>query len=163
MPITPEMLPGYLMTIAARVPGAAAPAALSMAEKYREAVQVRLMLINHAPFTFTPSPPGFYPALISGNLRRRVLLTGAGGGGGVGYASVSSTAFYAAIQEYGHTMHAHRLGKPMTWFNGGSWWSKYEVTVPPRPYMRPTTIQMIASGALQRAAIDAFNAIVWGE
>lgn len=91
------------------------------------------------------------------------MLSGAGASGSIGYASVSATIFYAAIQEYGHVMHAHALGKPMTWLNDGQWWSKYKVEVPPRPYMRPTVTQMMASGSLQRAADNAFNAVVWGE
>jgi phage gpG-like protein len=158
----PSALPGYLEGFKARVPSAALPVAIEMARTYQSAVQRNLALLAHAPFTFTPSPPGAFPARMTGNLRRHIVFSGAGGASSIGWASISADTIYAAVQEYGHTMHAHSWRKPMSWYNEGQWWSKYEVKVPARPYMRPTTAQVIANGSLARGAMAMFTAIVWG-
>lgn len=155
-------LPAYLGKIASKVPDGAVPAAVFMAVTYQKAVQRNLAVTRHDPFTFTPSPPGFFPSAISGDLGRSISMSGAGGGGGRGYARVSSDLIYSAVQEFGHVMHSHSWRRPMTWYNAGRWWSRHEVTVPPRPYMRPTTIQCIANGSLGDAAARGFEIAVWG-
>lgn len=154
-------LPAYLEGIAARVPGASLPAAIHMANTYQEAVQRNLSLTAHPRYTFTPSPPGAFPSKMTGNLRRHIVMSGYGGGGPVAFASITADTIYAAVQEYGHVMRAHSFRRPMTWFNEGRWWSRYEVRVPPRPYMRPTIAMVIADGSLSRAAMMEFEISVW--
>lgn len=158
----PGALPGYLEAIKARVSTAPVPAAITMATTYQEAVQRNLSVTAHPRYTFTPSPPGAFPSKMTGNLRRHIIMSRAGGGGPAGFASITADTIYAAVQEYGHTMHAHSWRRPMTWFNEGRWWSRHEVTVPPRPYMRPTTAQVVADGSLTRAAMRSFEIDVWG-
>jgi hypothetical protein len=150
------------MGLMAKVSAIGADAAvLAMAHTYERAVKRNLALTSHPPFTVTPSPPGNFPSLMTGRLRRSVWTDGPRGGGGVAYASVAPHMFYAGVQEYGHRMHAHGR-RPMTWFNEGDWWSKRDVGVPARPYMRPTTIREVASGDLTAAAMAAFELGVWG-
>jgi phage gpG-like protein len=152
-------LPAYLEAIAARADLAAVPAAVDMATTYQTRVRRNLALSSHAPFTRTPSPPGFFPSRISGNLGRHILMSGAGGSAGLGFASISAETIYAAVQEYGGSMSA-RSRKYMHFFWSGEHFRKH-VTVLARPYMRPTTAIVIADGSLSRAAMRAFDITVW--
>jgi hypothetical protein len=101
---------------------------------------VQLSRYSHPPHTPTPSPPGQPPARISGHLRGGLsptgpYPTGAGFGGKVG-----PTAVYSRIQELG----------------GQAGWG-HSVTLPPRPYMRPTRAAVIADGSLRRVFIGAWR------
>lgn len=158
----PGDLPGYLEEISRRVSDAALPVAIVMAQTYQRGVKRNLSLTSHPLYTMTPVPPGGFPSLYTGNLRRHILLSRYGGSGGFATASVTADTIYAAVQEYGRVIRAKSWRKPMSWYNEGRWWSKYQVYVPPRPYLRPTTIQMIADGSLSRAAMEAFDVVVWG-
>lgn len=155
-------LPAYLEGIAQHIArDTSSPAVLAMGHSYERQVKDNLSRTAHPPYTFTPSPPGYFPSLMTGRLRRSVATAGPYGGGLESEASVAPHMFYAAVQEYGHTMHAHGM-RPMTWYNGGRWWSRHTVHVPARPYMRPTIAQAIANGSLGRAAADAFEFAAWG-
>ncbi|WP_128381276.1 hypothetical protein [Streptomyces cavernae] len=94
----------------------------------------------HPPNTPIPSPPGQPPARITGHLRGSLSPTGpfptAGGFGG----RLGPTAVYSRIQELGG-----RAGRG------------HSVTLPPRPYMRPTRASVIADGSLRRAFIGAWR------
>lgn len=101
---------------------------------------VQLSRYSHLPNTPTPSPPGQPPARITGHLRGGLsptgpYPTGAGFGGKLG-----PTAVYSRIQEL-----------------GGQAGRGHSVTLPPRPYMRPTHQQMIADGSLRRVYIGAWR------
>jgi phage gpG-like protein len=155
-------LPAYLQGIAQHIArDTSGPAAIAMGHTYERQVKANLARTAHPKYTFTPSPAGSFPSLISGALRRSVLTAGPFGGGLTSESSVAPHVFYAAVQEYGHTMHSHGV-RPMTWYNGGRWWSKHTVHVPARPYMHPTTAEAIANGSLSRAAMAAFEVAAWG-
>lgn len=160
MAIPPAALPALFDALIARVDDAAGPAVLAMAHTYERAVKRNLNLMAHPAFQVTESPPGAFPAKISGELSRSIRTAGPWGVAGRRSASVAPHVFYAGVQEYGHRMHAHGLW-PMTWYMEGYWWSKRDVGVPARPYMRPTTIQLVANGDLTRAAAYAFEIAVW--
>lgn len=158
----PSALPGFLEGLAVKVGNVGADAAvMAMAHTYERAVKANLSRTAHPPYTFTPSPPGSFPSLMTGRLRRSVISGGPYGGGGVASATVGPTMFYAGVQEYGHDMYSHSWRRGMIWFNEGQWWEKYHVHVPARPYMRPTTAQEVASGDLTFAAMAAFEFAVW--
>ncbi|WP_443057318.1 hypothetical protein [Streptomyces sp. IBSBF 2950] len=95
---------------------------------------------SHPPNTPTPSPPGQPPARITGHLRGSVSPTGpyptAGGFGG----KVGPTAVYSRIQEL-----------------GGQTGRNHSVTLPLRPYMRPTRASVIADGSLRRTFVGAWR------
>lgn len=165
--VDPAGLPAYLDGIKKHIADdTSAPAVLAMGHTYERQVKANLARTAHPPFTETPSPPGYFPSLMTGALRRSVFTSGPFGGGIMSESSVAPHIFYAAIQEYGHTMHAHSSIRPMTWYNSAKgrtgWWSKYEVHVPARPYMHPTTAEAIANGSLGRAAAAAFEIAAWG-
>lgn len=147
----------------AKVSDAGGVAAITMAHQYERAVKDNLGRMSHPKYTVTPSAPGNFPAQMyptkdgGESLRQSVRSAGPTGWS----AWVAPHVFYAAVQEYGHRMHAHGAG-PMTWYNEGFWWSKRDVGVPARPYMAPTTIQEVASGDLTAAAMAAFETAVWG-
>ncbi|MDX3203069.1 hypothetical protein PV374_36340, partial [Streptomyces scabiei] len=88
----------------------------------------------------TPSLPGQPPARITGHLRGSMSPTGpyptAGGFGG----KVGPTAVYSRIQEL-----------------GGQTGRNHSVTLPPRPYMRPTRASVIADGSLRRIFVGAWR------
>jgi len=151
-------LPGYLAEISGRVSSAAKPVVMAMAERYEREVKRNLSKTSHPRFTRTPSPPGGFPSLMTGRLRRSVLAAGPYGGGGIAMAEVAPHTIYAGVQEYGHTMHGRPL---MHFYNMGRWWSLETVHVPSRPYMRPTTAELVASGSLTVEAEAAFEVYVW--
>jgi hypothetical protein len=66
---------------------------------------------------------------------------------------------YARIQELGGTVTAHG-GGVLHWKSGGSDHFAKSVTLPPRPYMRPTHRRTFQDGTLRKAAIEALNGLV---
>jgi len=81
----------------------------------------RLSRYYHPPNTPTPSPPGEPPARISGHLRGSLTPTGPVSTGSGFTGQLGPTAVYSRIQELGG-----RAGRG------------HSVTLPPRPYLRPT-------------------------
>jgi hypothetical protein len=100
--------------------------------------QALLSQYTHPRGTWTPSPPGYPPALISGGLRRsiraeRVQQTGPG----VFQARIGPKIIYGRIQEVGGTIVPVRA-KALSWLDAdGDRVFAHSVTLPPRPYMRP--------------------------
>lgn len=95
----------------------------------------KLRQTTHRRGTPTPSRPGEPPSLISGQLRRSVLIVPAEPRGATAWvAKVGPTAVYARIQELGGD----------TGRNGAS-------TLPARPYLEPAVKELIDSGALWAA------------
>jgi phage gpG-like protein len=95
---------------------------------------------SHPPNTPTPSPPGEPPARITGHLRGSLSPTGPFPTGEGFGAKLGPTAVYSRIQELGG-----RAGR------------NHSVTLPPRPYMRPTRASVIADGSLRRAFVGAWR------
>lgn len=169
--MTPQELPGVLAALGRRASAAAVPVAGVMARTYeKHLVDVTLIESgSHAPVTRTPAAPGRPPAQMTGGLRGSVTMAGPTGGGGIGVASVQPNTIYAATQEWGGVHHA--VNGPYMWL----WlryigyievirrgWLKTTVDIPERPYMRTAVAEEIASGELQSAAEEAFDAVVWG-
>jgi len=78
---------------------------------------------SHQAGTPTPSGPGQPPALITGNLRRSIKVTGPDPEGASGWkGSVGPTAVQSRIQELGGVARGR--------------------TLPPRPYLRPAFEEM---------------------
>ncbi|MEV7034639.1 hypothetical protein AB0N99_30960 [Streptomyces sp. NPDC093272] len=101
---------------------------------------VELSRYSHPPGTPTPSPPGQPPARITGHLRGGLSPTGPYPTGSGFGAKLGPTAVYARIQEL-----------------GGQAGRNHSVTLPPRPYMRPTRAGVIADGSLRRAFVGAWR------
>lgn len=179
MAISPAELPGYLRAIQARAAAAAAPAVNAMAEAYRDEVRdVTLQRYAHAPEEWTNSPPGQPPARVSGTLAGSVTAE-LSAAELVATATVAPHTDYAVIQEEGGSVQAHARTR-------GGWTGRYhggqrgpgqhtlhyrvggrdffpmEVTLPARPYMRPTRDEMVADGRLRDAAIEGFQHAMWG-
>lgn len=160
--MTPAELPAFLQALAAKATFAAVPAVNAMALAYqRRLVTVTLIEHTHPPGTKTNAPPGDPPALVTGTLRRSVVPELAKGGGPVATASVAPHTVYARIQEYGGHIYPVRK-KYLRWFEDGTYHFAKHVYLPPRPYMRPTTVAMVADGSLHREAAAAFaTAMGW--
>lgn len=77
---------------------------------------------SHAPGTPTPSAPGQPPALVSGALRRSVLVKGP-----------TPTSAFAFKAEIGPTMIYGRIQELGGWTGRG-----HATYLPPRPYMKPS-------------------------
>lgn len=118
---------------AAEVAGAAATA--KGAHLIEAATKDNLSRYAHSKGTPTPSPPGAPPAVITGTLRRSVMVDGPNRVGfGVYEARIGPTVVYSRIQELGGT-----AGR-------GS-------TLPPRPYLSPAvTASMPELGVIYREA-----------
>lgn len=101
---------------------------------------VQLSRYAHPPHTPTPSPPGQPPARISGHLRGGLSPTGPYSTGAGFAGKLGPTAAYGRIQEL-----------------GGLAGRNHSVTLPPRPYMRPTRTSVIADGSLRRAFVGAWR------
>src|SRR5215470_7122324 len=68
------------------------------AEKIKDHAQEILSALEHAPETLTPSPEGFPPARITGELAESILVTPVGND-----ADVGPTAHYCRFLELGGT------------------------------------------------------------
>jgi phage gpG-like protein len=105
-------------------------AAVLMAETERQ-----LGLSDHARGTPTPSSPGEPPSLITGQLRRSVIMEPKG----PGHVRVGATTVYARIQEF-----------------GGDAGKDHASHLPPRPYLRPALLA--SSKAMRVAALKVIAA-----
>jgi phage gpG-like protein len=82
--------------------------------------QTGLALRSHPKGTWSPSPPGDAPALVTGALRRSITVKVSSEGFAGAKAEIGPTIIYGRIQEL-----------------GGSTGRNHSVRLPARPYMRP--------------------------
>lgn len=155
--------------------------AYAMAEKYHERLSDQVMVrYSHEAGTPTPSPAGVGPpALIKGHLKRSLRLFPAIPVGSYrAMAKVIPLIVYARIQELGGTITAKnvhwkvitdKLGRRRRVLAGLLHWVSEDghhfavsVTLPKRPYMRPTRDAMIRDGSLRRAAVEELARILHG-
>jgi phage gpG-like protein len=122
-----------------RAPVTADLAAAAMAAVVMRAVQEELGKTSHDPGTATPSQPGEPPSLITGQLRRSVIMKTKGRG----HIQVGATAVYARIQEL-----------------GGDAGRGHRSHLPPRPYLAPAVKRLAASGALTKAAAKVIRTLL---
>lgn|GEM_PF-1933602 len=120
-------------------------------------VKMTLQLRTHALGTPTPSPRGSPPAKISGDLARSVQRTPAVlTGPGRAMTAWGPTLFYGTVQEFGYPDITAKnfpvLGNPAAGFFGKS------VTIPARPFMRPSAVKLIESGTFGKVTGKAFLA-----
>jgi phage gpG-like protein len=120
-----------------RSPGIADAAAAAMAAVAMREVQRQLGLTEHSLGTATPSQPGEPPSLVTGQLRRSVVMVPKG----PGHVQVGATTVYARIQEL-----------------GGDAGRDHASHLPPRPYLAPALKRLAASGALTKAAAKVIRA-----
>jgi hypothetical protein len=145
-----------LRLIAERAARPAPVAAATAAGRAGETlVKVVLTKRSHALGTPTPSPKGSPPAKISGDLARSVQRTPTAPlGPGRAESTYGPTLFYGTVQEYGwpniRAKNFPVLGNPTVGFFGK------EVTIPARPFMKPSTDLLIASGTAARVMTAAF-------
>jgi hypothetical protein len=161
--ITLAELPAVLKALRDRAAVSAPPTVMAMADSYQERVsRVTLRRYSHSFGTKTDSPPGQPPAWVLGALARSVTSVPGASSGMVATARVGPHTIYARLQELGGVVRPH--GHPFLRFRGldGEWVYKRSVTVPARPYMRPTLEDMILDGSLTRAAAERFMVVVWG-
>lgn len=106
---------------------------------------------GHAEFTKTPSAKGSPPAAISGALAASVHVTALPQelGAMVGPTSEASSVNgpYGRAQELGSDDEAIRA-KYMRWVENGKTYYKKARELPERPYLKPATEDVIASGEL---------------
>lgn len=123
---------------------------------------------SHSRGTRTTSAPGEPPALVTGALKRSVALEPAiRTGPYTARSAVMPRIIYARIQELGGTIRVllrwetvtDRLGRKIRvrkgwlhWVQGGKSYFAQSVTLPARPYMRPSHDEMVRSGRLRDAA-----------
>lgn len=167
--MTPAELPAYLQAIRDRAAAAMVPVADAMGDSYKEHLTGFTLHESgaHPPVTQTPAAPGRPPAFMTGGLAASVVKSPAAGGPGYGECTVVPLAVYAGTQEYGG-VHA---GKPFMalWIRYIGYaevkrrkWLRRTVSIPARPFMSVAVAETVANGDLQRAAMEAFEAVVWG-
>lgn len=118
-----------------------ANAAAALVEK---TTKDKLRQKTHRRGTPTPSRPGEPPALVSGQLRRSVLIVPAQPTGKTAWtAKVGPTAVYARIQELGGQLAYNP--------RHGMWRKGQEGSLPARPFLEPSVQELIDSGALWAA------------
>ncbi|RCG19119.1 hypothetical protein DQ384_38225 [Sphaerisporangium album] len=123
--------------------GARAAADVMALASERE-IKTTLRTYTHSKGTLTPSPPGSPPALVSGGLRRSVKARRPRQTGAARWeAHTAPSIEYSRIQEL------------------GGWTGRGHLSyLPPRPYVGPSHIRLMASGELERQARAAFAAKV---
>ena len=120
------------------LPRAGRAAANAMGALMVRETQTELSRASHPKGTPTPSAPGSPPAIVRGDLRRRVRAKPVTGGPLRWETTVGSTVVYARIHELGgDTGRGHRTH------------------LPARPYLRPAFERIMADGRLHRVAIQA--------
>lgn len=122
-----------------RTPAAAQAAAVAMGAVAMREVQRQLSLSEHDPGTATPSQPGEPPSLITGQLRRSVIMKPKGRA----HVQVGATTVYARIQEL-----------------GGDAGRNHATHLPPRPYLKAALEKLAESGALTKAAAKVIRAVL---
>lgn len=158
-----------LETLRDRAAAAAPAMAMAMGERHQGQLKDVTLARSgaHAPVTQTPSPPGAPPAQMTGRLRASVTCVRGAGGGMHATSIVSANTIYAATQEWGGEHH----GNPHMWlwvrFIGPDevrrrGWVRRTVTIPPRPYMRPSRDQVIGDGSVTEAGSAALMNAVFG-
>lgn len=149
-----------LRKIAARVESEAPRAAVQALSRTAEAMtKLTLTTYTHPAGTPTPSPAGAPPALVSGDLRRGVQRTPAVPTGPAMWSqALGCTVHYGSVHEFGPVTITARnfpqLGNPTAGFFGK------EVTIPRRPWMKPSAEALITSGLGTRAAVTAFLGVI---
>ena len=160
--MTPDELPAFLSAIRDRAATAAPPVADAMGEAYRARVtRVTLRTYSHAYGAKTDSPPGQPPAWVLGALARSVTNVLTADGGVTATATVGPHTIYARIQELGGVIHA-RHRKFLRYVEDGEVHYAKSVTLPPRPYMAPSTEACIEDGTFTRTAMESFAEYMWG-
>jgi phage gpG-like protein len=122
-------------------------------------VKTLLSLTSHPAATKTPSPRGEPPSKVSGKLGRSMKRTPAVLlGEGVSRCAVGSNLIYAPVHEFGPVVirakNFPQLGNPQVGFFGK------EVTIPQRPYLRPTVLLLESTGMAERVTTDAWRAVM---
>jgi hypothetical protein len=147
-----------LQVIRGRAAAEATQAAATAGGKAGETlVKVTLLKMSHDAGTPTPSPKGSPPAKISGDLARSVqrtptvLLAP-----GIASSTYGPTVIYGTVQEFGMPISVKRKQVLANVATGQIFGTS--VVIPPRPFMRPTTVMLMESGKLAQAMADAFLA-----
>lgn len=162
--MNPDELVLYLEALTARAALAATPVVNAMADRYHWVVsREELTRYWHSVGTRTPSPPGEPPAWMTGRLSQSITKQ-VTPGSPEARASVAPHTIYAHIQEVGGPIWANiRLGAKgkklhtLSFVTNGVRYFPLEVRLPPRPYMRPASEEVVRDGSLRRAALDAFE------
>lgn len=141
-----------MFALLARLPGVPRTAGHAAAEEVENEAIGLLMEFEHAPGTYTASPSGSPPGTISGGLAGSFVITDTSEG-----AMVGPTADQAREQELGGPMKGHPL---MKWENVGGKWQRRLVVLPPRPYLKPATENVVGSGEVTRIYYDALNRVI---
>jgi hypothetical protein len=122
--------------------------------------KLTLSQMSHEEGSPTPSPPGAPPALITGALRNSVVPLPPVGFGVRWWVIVGGTTVYARIQELGGEIHPGASGWLANRNTGQIFVSPYtssqSITLPPRPYLKPTAEKIIADGRATRAAVQGW-------
>ena len=128
-----EALLAGLNALGAKADLAAMAGAKAGAAVAEASIKRQLSVYSHRRGTPTPSPPDAPPAVISGTLRRSVMVETR-----PGYVAVGPSVVYARIQELGGATGRH-----------------HRTTLPPRPYVQPA--YSTAYGEMQTAALAAIR------
>lgn len=140
--------------------GPAVKAAATAAGRGGETLtKMTLQLSSHAAGDPTPSAPGSPPSKVSGTLARSVHRTPtAVVGAGIAVTEYGPTVIYGIVQEFGMTIsvrNARVLYNRDTQQAFGQ-----QVTLPARPFMRPSAVKLAESGKLAELAGKAFQTVL---
>jgi hypothetical protein len=129
--VSVEATIGALERMAERAEAGRLAAAQAAGHAAEAEIKRQLTRYSHPKGTPTPSPPGEPPAVVTGSLRRSVIVQTVHGI--EPYVDVGPTMVYGRAQELG-------------WPDGG---------LPARPYVEPAR-RIVMAGPAQTAALEAF-------
>jgi hypothetical protein len=149
------------LKVIADLAAAAAPKAAVEAMSRAGETMTKLVLQQktHRAGTPTPSRPGQPPAKVSGDMARAVHRTPSFPSGPARYSQrMGCLVIYGSVHEFGPVVitaqNFPQLGNPRAGFFGP------EVTIPRRPWMKPSMEHLIASGLGTKAAALAFQLVI---
>ena len=151
-----------LRVIAARAETEAPLAAVrALGAAGETATKLTLTKRTHTEGTRTPSPPGAPPALVTGMLRRSVIRAPARAlGPGAAVQVMGCHVVYGPVHEFGPVTIRSKGNYPLRNRNTGQVFG-YEVTIPRRPWMKPSMEALTASGLGTKACATAWAAALF--
>lgn len=159
-----ERVAARLRVMADRAAGPAPKAAIEASTRAAETItKLALSQYSHSAGTPTPSPPGSPPAIVSGKGRQSIHRSPAARVAPATYVqTLGSLLLYMSVQERGAVIRV-KSKRVLANVQTGQVFGPGPVTIPARPWLKPSVEIWRSSGAGARAAREAFVTVIFAD